>query len=103
MDSTTRAEHWRRLITEHAESGLSLRAFAARAGVSPNTLGYWKYKRGIVPASSVPQIVPVTVVEDARPSAVSIVLELGGARLELRPGFAADDVSRLITILRRSC
>jgi hypothetical protein len=45
----------------------------------------------------------VTVVEDARPSVASIVLELDGARLELQPGFDADDVSRLIGILRRSC
>jgi hypothetical protein len=102
MDSTARAEHWRRLVTEQASSGLSLRAFAARAGVSPNTLAYWKYKRG-VSAAPVPRIVPVTVVDDARPSAASIVLELGGARLEIRPGFDAGDVSRLIGILRRSC
>lgn len=103
MENTSRLEHWRRLVAEHASSGLSLRAFAARAGVSPNTLAYWKYKRGSGSSPSGPQIVPVTVVDDARAPVASIVLELDGARLELQPGFDADDVSRLIGILRRSC
>jgi transcriptional regulator with XRE-family HTH domain len=103
MENTSRSEHWRRLVTEHASSGLSLRAFAARVGVSPNTIAYWKYKRGVGSSSSVPQILPVTVVADARTAAASIILELDGARVELRPDFDADDVSRLLGILRRTC
>jgi len=46
MASKDRAAHeayWRDVLDRHAASGLSLRAFAAREGLSANTLAYWKY------------------------------------------------------------
>lgn len=111
MDTSTRAAseaRWRRLLEEHSRSGLSLREFSVREGISANTLAYWKYKRPIGPSSPGrsnpgPQIVPVTIVDDAPDIGGVITLELGGARVTLARGFDREDVSRLITLLRRPC
>lgn len=103
MDRTARAARWRRLVSEQARSGLSLREFAARAGVCANTLAYWKYKRGADLEASEPQIVPVTLVGDPRSVATGITIEIGDARLTLSSGFDAAEVSTLITLLRRPC
>lgn len=101
MDNESRATHWRRLLAEHSVSGLSLRAFAARAGVSANTLAYWKYKRPTV--SSRPAIVPVTVVDDLSPGRGEFVVEIGAARVRIPASMDHDQLVRLVRALGGAC
>ncbi len=106
MESNTRAarsERWRRLVVEHACSGLSLRAFAARHGVSANTLAYWKYTRRIGAKPARLSIVPVRVVDDASVVRAELVIEFSDARLRILPGFDAELLSRVVEVLRRPC
>ena len=106
MESNTRtalSEHWRRLVLEHARSGLSLRAFAALKGVSANTLAYWKYRRRIAGKPARPSIVPVRVVDDASFARAELVIEFSDARLRIAPGFDAELLSRVVEVLRRPC
>lgn len=106
MESHTRAArraHWRRLLESHARSGLSLRAFAVREGVSPHTLAYWKYKRSEPSPSRPSQLIPVTLIDSIATSSAPITLELEGARLTLPSNFDGDSLVRALEILRRPC
>jgi len=99
-----RAERWRRLVLEHARSGLSLREFAGRRGVSANTLAYWKYTRRIASASvSASTLVPVELIDDLRGAGADLVVEVGGARLTIPSGCDFEQVARVLELLRRPC
>jgi len=63
-DRAAREAHWRDVLDRHAAIGLSLRAFAAREGLSANTLAYWKYTRLARPAERSTTLVPVHVIDD---------------------------------------
>jgi transposase-like protein len=40
---TTRQLEWQRVLAEHERSGLSVAEFARRHGISPGSLGWWRY------------------------------------------------------------
>ena len=96
------AEHWQRLVAGQARSGLSVRAFAERHGVSPDTLTYWKYKRrGARPTRTT--FAPVQVIDDGNMRGREFVLELDGVGVRIPPDFDADALVRLLAIVRRPC
>jgi len=97
------AEQWRRLVAEQARSGLSLKAFAARKGVSANSLAYWKYKRIGLGRRAPGDLVPVHVIDDLGPSGRELVLELGGARLRIPPDFDPAALAGVLDLLRQPC
>jgi len=41
---TNARELWKKRVEQWAESGLSARVFAKRAGINANTLSYWKWR-----------------------------------------------------------
>lgn len=57
---SARRAHWQKLVEAQARSGLSLRVFAERLGVSPHTLAYWKYKRPVAGIDAAPKLLPVS-------------------------------------------
>lgn len=95
---------WHELIAAHERSGLSLKAFAARAGVSVNTLAYWKYKRGVrrTPLEQAPRLVPVHVVDD-EPALGELVVEIGSVRVRVASTSDLTLLRRVVAALRPSC
>ncbi len=110
----TRAEktaYWRAHVAGLRQSGLSIRAYAQRAGVSVSGLQYWR-KRAVdagpgraAPLSDTPAFLPVTL----RPAAsapdvahVEIVL-ISGRRLRLTGPVEAPWLSTLVQILEAPC
>ena len=63
-------DQMRELLREHARSGVSLKAFAAGAGVPYATLAWWRARLRDVRA---PQFVPVHV-DDVRSGSVEIAV-----------------------------
>jgi transcriptional regulator with XRE-family HTH domain len=100
---SARRAHWQKLVEAQARSGLSLRVFAERLGVSPHTLAYWKYKRPVAGIDAAPKLLPVTVVDSFPPTATGITLEIDGARLTLPVDFDGESLARAIAVLRRPC
>lgn len=97
------SERWRRLVAEHARSGLSLKSFAARKGVSVNSLAYWKYKRIGLGRRASTDLVPVHVIDDLGSSGRELVLELVGARLRIPPDFDPAALAGVLDLLRQPC
>ena len=72
------AESWRALLAQHAESGLSVAAFCARAGVSAASFYQWRSRLGRAATS------PVPVARRERGAFVDLGALAGGGRFELR-------------------
>lgn len=111
--SADRAEHYRRLLAAHEESGQSLRAFAASRGVSEWTLYAWrrrfrlekeeKAEREDARSAPADRLVGVQVVgERSRPAAARFAIELRcERRIEVRDGFDERELTRLIEAVER--
>jgi transposase-like protein len=96
---------WRRRIDQWRVSGLSVRAFCARHGLS--TASFYNWRRALQRrAADEPAFVPVQVVADAVPtqaSALEVVLTDGRA-VRIAPGFDATTLRRLLAVLEgRPC
>jgi hypothetical protein len=79
----TAQERWRGHVAAWAASGLSCKGYAAKAGINPRTLTWWKSKLGADPPSpagfvEVTQQLAVPVVEEAG------VIELAVGRTQIR-------------------
>lgn len=99
----TAQERWGRHVAAWASSGLSCRDYAAKAGVNPRTLTWWKSKlRGAGEAgpAAVPGFVEVTeqLAVTAPPSSV-IELDVGGVRLRVHGRVDAEALACVLDVL----
>lgn len=100
-------ESWRSLVEEQGRSGLTLRAFAAAQGISPNTLAWWKYTRRRGDHSPQPDPAPRLVAVDVLPDetrggGIEIVLR-GGRVVRVRGPIDTDLLARVVTVLEERC
>jgi transposase-like protein len=86
-------EKRRELMAAFRRSGVSLRAFAERAGVPYSTMVYWR-QRGEPTAS--PTFVPVEVAPTGGP----IEVVVGSAVVRVEPGFDEAHLARVVRSLR---
>lgn len=101
-----RALHYRRLLDEHARSGLSVRTFAAQHGVSAWTLYEWR--RRLADSRERPvttsRLVAVDVVGRGQPLSESVsgyeVHLPDGCRVRVPANFVAARLSELLSVLR---
>ena len=81
-------------------STLPDQAFAAQAGVGVSTLHAWRRKAAVRPPDPRPAFVAVPNLLAAGPPAPAYRLHWpGGLSLELRAGFAADELAALLQLL----
>jgi hypothetical protein len=93
------------LLERHAESGLSVAEFAARAGLSAWTLYQWRRRlsKGAKPQAASARLVEVSVVPAAVARGSGLAVELrSGHRIEVGGGFDDHELKRLIGVLE-SC
>jgi len=112
-----RERHWRKILEQWKQSGLSMADFCRREGLKDHTLSWWKRtleerdraqqresaKRAARAAaeSARPSFVPVRVIEAAPResiSAVEIVTSRGHV-VRLQPGFDAATLRRVLAAL----
>lgn len=103
------ADEWRVIVEEWLASGQSKEEYARGLGVSPITLGWWRWKLGAreedgVAEQATPGFAEVVLVEpdDEAPAArdaPDFVLELGELRVRVSPGFDAPELRRLLAAL----
>ncbi len=96
-------QQWRRWIEAWRTSGLSVRAFCARHGLSPQSFYAWRrelQRRDAKP----PAFVPVRVVGAGTPAAVSsieVVLQ-GGRTVRVASGFDAATLQQVVAALEEA-
>ena len=98
-----REARYRALLDEHADSGLSLKRFAATKDIPYTTLISWRKKlrdRAVTPAS--PQLLPVKVIDRSIEAPFDLSLP-GGRTLRIPPRFCPDALDRLLAVLDPPC
>ena len=97
MRDTPAARRWRALVEEHAASGLTNKAFAAKKDINPRTLIWWRTQLKKADAKRqlpVPKAVFTEVAVSGRDSTVVLTLDDFGAH------FVVDQQTDL-ALLRR--
>lgn len=105
MSETTR-RRWVRRVAGWESSGLTCREYAARAGLKPATLAWWKWKLG---RGSATEPAPLPFLE--LPAAVNrpacappgdergLVLHVGEVRVEVPADFDGPTLARVLGVL----
>lgn len=92
-------QRWRAQVTAWAKSGLTCKAFAAKARINPRTLSWWKSKLGdaAVPASFVE--LTSQVVATVEPEGGVVELAVGRVLVRVRGRVDADALRRVLDVL----
>lgn len=95
-----RREDWRQLISEHKQSGLSVKAFCGKHGVGEALFYSWRKRLAEEQPVRFALVATDGVVASA-PALQPLQLVLaGGERLEIRPGIDAATLRTVLTLLR---
>jgi transposase-like protein len=106
-----RAEWWAKRIEELAQGG-SPEEIAARYGVKPRTLIWWRSqlrRKSQAKTGKKPRLLPVVVRSTARPvsaaaeSALEIFVDVGAIRMTLRGAVTAEHLAAIVTASSRAC
>lgn len=98
----TAQERWRAHVDAWKSSGLSCRAYAAKAGINQRTLTWWKSKLASAGATGPAPASFVEVTEQfAAPAADVGVIELdvGGVHVRVRGRVEAEALARVLDVL----
>ena len=100
----SRAE-WREVVQRWERSGLDRGTFAARAGVNPSTLGWWRWKLEVEGVDFFNVVVAgeevqpeITVADDTRAPSY-FMLDAFGIGAQVPMGFDAGELRRLLDVL----
>jgi len=100
-----REDDARRIVDAWRQGGQPVSVFAAGLGIDPRRVSRWA-SRLQPPQADTLRFVPVRVADDHADGRVSIEITLGhGRQVRVPPGFAPDDLRRVLAILdeRTSC
>lgn len=102
--SSERERFWRKLIAGQAQSGVSIRDWCERHGVSEPSYYFWRReleRRREQRQNASPQIVPVEVAPPAAASRCDLEIELPGRILvRVGPGCNLDLLRQALALLR---
>jgi hypothetical protein len=108
MTRSTR-EQWAKRIQQWQSSGLDAARFAAREGVKPERLRWWRWHLGLGPGArgapvQEPTFVEVVLPGEAEqqgvgPEGAAIELLIGKRRVVVRPGFDEQNLRRVLAVL----
>jgi transposase-like protein len=93
------------ILEQQAESGLSVREYAARAGLSAWTLYEWRRRLSSLDSDETPKLIEVAVAgRTSADAAGALVVRLGDGRrsIAVPAGFDSDELRRLMAVLE-SC
>ena len=93
---TTTEAVWRERVRAWRASGTSAPQFVRGRGFAASTLRYWAGKFG---AAAAPQFVRLVPRTPATPDATALVIEVGGARVRVVPGFDAALLAAVVRAL----
>ena len=105
--SRQREEFWRRIVTRQPKSGLSIRAWCARHGVTEASFYAWRRtlaRRAATVKNSRARLVAVDVAGGANNSmgSASLQLVVNDLRVEIGADFDGETLRRLVDVLREA-
>jgi len=107
--SRQREEFWRRIVTRQPKSGLSIRAWCARHGVTEASFYAWRRtlaRRAATAKNSRARLVAVDVAgaggANTSVGSASLQLVMNDLRVEIGAGFDGETLRRLVGVLREA-
>ncbi|MFB5764158.1 IS66 family insertion sequence element accessory protein TnpA, partial [Paenibacillus medicaginis] len=98
---------WIARVADYKASGQTMKAWCATQGVTLNQLKYWLRtlkSRPVSTSESPASFIPLALRETARTEvAPSLSLQIGGVRLEVRPGFDPQLLRSIVAALEAPC
>ena len=107
MTRATR-EQWEQRIRRWQRSGMDAASFAAREGLKPERLRWWRWQLGMGPGArsrrAQPPLVEVVLAGEAEQQAVAreasaLEVHIGQRRVVVRPGFDAQSLRQVLAVL----
>ena len=106
--STGKEEFWRLTLREHQQSGLTIRAFCQREGLSEPSFFAWRKRienrnsthRSTEPASELGELVPLDIIDSPEGDSLEIVTP-GGFTLRCARAVDPSRLGALIDVIRR--
>jgi len=100
-------QEWENRIAQYQSSGQSVREWCAANGVKPGRLWYWlrRTKTGRTETESATWL-PVEVVRPPlreQQASAGLLVRVGKASIEVRPGFDCDLFSAVVRVLSTVC
>ena len=99
------AAQWAELVARHRRSGLTVKDFASREGVSRSSLFWWRWKLRSVDPPEEPALRLVEVTVDSQPPRAPEGWELtlaGGHSLRVQGALGDDALRTMLALLARS-
>jgi len=100
-----RRQEWEKRIAEYRASGLSVRDWCAANGVKPDRLWYWlrRTRQTLETKSTMWVPVELSSVFPGEQGSDGLVVKVGKASIEVRPGFDPDLLSTVVRVLSGIC
>lgn len=101
-----RRQQWEQWIAEYRASGLSAREWCASHGVNPDRLWYWLRRFRTEGESGSTKWLPVDlsgVETKGQPEGGFLVVRVGKAGAEVRPGFDPELLLAVLRVLLAAC
>ena len=101
-----RRQQWQQWIAEYRASGLSAREWCASHGVNPHRLWYWLRRFRTEEESGATKWLPVDlhgVETRGQPEDGCLVVRVGKAAVEVRPGFDSELLLAVLRVLLAVC
>ncbi len=91
MEATKKDEQWRKRIGEYRASGMTMKAWCVKQGIAFSQMKYWirKLKLSTRQRSTSPTtwIIVTPSSETAMPEHAPLIIRIGGASIDVRPGY----------------
>ncbi|MCM3625123.1 helix-turn-helix domain-containing protein [Brevibacillus borstelensis] len=107
MTEEERREVWIARIQDYRSSGEQAATWCERHGVTPRQLWYWMKK--LQPAEKQkqairqPKWIPVHLDETSHDGSSSLLVKVGSATIEVRPGFDPSLLADVVRVLKALC
>ena len=100
-----RRQEWEKRIAEYQASGQSVREWCAANGVKPNRLWYWlrRTRKSLETKSTTWVPVELSSVFPGERASNGLVVKVGKANIEVRPGFDPELLSIVVRVLSGIC
>lgn len=102
MDRDERREYWQAVLELHRESGMTIKGFCEREGLSVHQFGYWRKRLAELAETPPEGFVPLRFSEET--SSDAVVIRIGAFAVEIPMGFDAPELKRvLLTLAEVAC
>jgi hypothetical protein len=91
-------EEAERLVGEFEQSGMTRKAFCVERGVAVHTLDYYRHRLRLKAVATIPQLLPVELIEAGSISPLRVELA-NGRRIVVERGFDAGLLQRVVRAL----